>query len=271
MTTTTAVNARILELVEKGYESGQIVDILREEQEARELAKDEGPATSTEEDFPDAIRIISQALATRKATPSDIDEVYALLKEAYDCESSGDEAFLHESSPPTVSKEAIEHLISDSAFTFLVMEIPNGLNIEKDGLIIGASCYSRDGESKRDGKIEGKLASVRYMGVLRRYQHLCVGRRLLSKVESEAIKDGCVRIMICIASSRERLMGWVEDRGYFHGANLPYPQSLGHTLRDPDTHLCAFLKELVVVDSPKEVYGDPTKAHLPPQWRGPAN
>jgi hypothetical protein len=162
MTTVTEVNARILELVEKGYESSQIIEILRDDQE-----KVNEPVES--ETFPDSIRIISQAFATRRATPDDAHEIYELLKQAYECEINGDEAFLDKSSA-SLTKEEVLNFITDGSFYFMVMEVPNGLDIEKDGMIIAVCCFSTDGESKRNGVVEGKLCSIRWMAVKLKYQ-----------------------------------------------------------------------------------------------------
>jgi hypothetical protein len=104
-----------------------------------------------------------------------------------------------------------------------------------------------------------------------------VGRRLLKKVEEEATKAGCCRLMICIPSTRTTLAMWLERKEYFHGATLPYPGSLGHTLLKEDVELLAFLKKLgpnisCAMDNRPEPEPEHhakmvSNSHLPPIWR----
>lgn len=96
MTTVTQVNARILELVEKGYESSQILAILKEEQELREDPhRLDGEEEGEKETFPDAIRLIAQALAFRDAVDEDVEEVLKLLQDAYQCDIEGNPLILN--------------------------------------------------------------------------------------------------------------------------------------------------------------------------------
>lgn len=257
MTTIPEVNARILDLVDKGYESGQIIDILREEEERKINPMEE-------EVFPDAVRMTAQALAFRTAELSDVDDVYEVLRSAYLCEMNGDEAFLS-ASTHNISKDEILKYISDSSYKFILLEAPNGYEIEHDGFVLGATCYSTDGESKKNGKVEGRLASIRYLGVRPKYQHCMVGHRLLSKIENDAKKAGCCRIMACVASTRNSITAWLDRRGYFHGATMPYPVAMTDNLLHKDTCLHAYLKEL---DKVQEV-GPQIKgrANMSPIWR----
>jgi N-acetylglutamate synthase-like GNAT family acetyltransferase len=264
MATVTQVNARILELIDKGYESTQIVDILREEEQRRDEPKDEV------ELFPDAIRIAAQALAFRQAVIADAEQIYELLKEAYKSEVDGPEASLTADSKSSITKEDIVHYIEGQGYQFLLTEAPNGYGIESDGRIIGACCFSTDGESKRNGIVEGKLASVRYIGVLRQYQHCLVGARLLQKAETESLKKGCCRMMICIPSTRVSLGSWLERRDYFHGIDFPYPKTLQHTLiNSDDIKLHAYLKELSEPKVGGTTTSNPSKSrkHMSPIWR----
>lgn len=248
---------RILDLAEKGFEPTDILRILEEEQEVK----------AEEEPIPDNIRIIAQAFACRPAGAKDLEELFSLLSGAYASESSGEEAFLEPSSS-SVSREIVLQYISDESYQFLVFEIPKGFGIEKDGMIIAACCFSTDGVSRRNGQTEGSLCSIRWLAVHESYQKLRVGRRVLSKVEEQASRCGCCRVMVCVPSSRVSVIDWLERRGYFVGAHIPYPSSLGHQLLGDEVCLWALLKQLEEHASPDfNSEGVPSSLSLPPLWR----
>jgi GNAT superfamily N-acetyltransferase len=63
------------------------------------------------------------------------------------------------------------------------------------------------------GEVEGFLGVVRFLGVLPRYHGLCIGRRLICRVEEIMMKKGCVRCMCCIPDPRSSMADWVNRRG----------------------------------------------------------
>jgi GNAT superfamily N-acetyltransferase len=145
------------------------------------------------ETFSDEIVAISQALAYRRAIGSDAVAVFRLLEHAYSPEVEGRESFR---TGEFMTVEDIISSIAEEEFNWLLMEVPEGTETNSGDSIIGVCCYSTDGISRRNGEIEGNLGSVRALAVAPKMHGLCVGQRLLGKVEYEMRKCGCVRMMV---------------------------------------------------------------------------
>lgn len=97
------------------------------------------------------------------------------------------------------------------------------------------------------GEIEGKLGSVRLLGILPRYLGLCIGQRLLKRCESEMLKSDCCRVMVCIPSPRISMLEWIQRRGYTNAGVTKYPAgALDHKLTIPDVQLIIFLKGIMI-------------------------
>jgi ribosomal protein S18 acetylase RimI-like enzyme len=64
------------------------------------------------------------------------------------------------------------------------------------------------------GVVEGNLGSIRYFAVLPKFHGLCVGQRLLMKTEREMVKEKCVRCMVSVASTRNKLIDWIISEFY---------------------------------------------------------
>lgn len=81
------------------------------------------------------------------------------------------------------------------------------------------------------GVVEGQVGSIRYLGVLTRYRGLCLGRRLLKRVEEIMLQQRkCCRAMCSIPTSRTSLLKWIEERNYHCVRSIPYPfHGLNHT------------------------------------------
>lgn len=134
-------------MVESGLGTDEIAEALHEMSEMKVLESLEG---EKKEVVPDEIRVIAQALAFRSVlTDYDLDCVYDVLSDAYCGEVHGKECF-RQGNP--VSRSCIKDLFSDESFRWLIMECPNGHGMEADGAIIGVSCFSVDGISRRNGK-----------------------------------------------------------------------------------------------------------------------
>ena len=203
--------------------------------------------------------------------------------------------------------ESVSALFHDPTYSWQVVEAPSGRDVERDGVILGACCYSTDGLSRRNGEVEGNLGSMRYFGVLPRFHGVCVGRRLLHRVETLMTQAGCVRAMACVPSTRSSMHAWLERRGYRQAGASSYPfAALGHepaAEAHAQTQLGVFVKPLegakeaadgktakktVLSMQQEEGEGEgagagagaeeddrrsalphvPGKMHLPPQWRG---
>jgi len=249
--------ARLMNLVESGLSADEVARALVEDNVARSLSATEGSTSFAEETevFADEIKVIAQALAYRAATDEDLDEVTKLLDAAYFPEmiESGSSESFRNGGPEAVAPEAIEALFRDPSYSWQVVEAPSGRGVERDGVILGACCYSTDGVSRKNGQVEGKLGSLRFFGVLPRFHGVCVGRRLLHRVELLMTQAGCVRSMACVPSTRTKLHAWLERRGYNQAGASPYPfGALGHspapatvtTAGDVGVQLCVFVRPL---------------------------
>lgn len=71
---------------------------------------------------------------------------------------------------------------------------------------------------------------MRYFAVRSTYQGLCVGQRLLEKVQDKIFQEAqCCRVMACIPDTRNLVMKWIGRRGFQLVRSLPYPYvALGH-------------------------------------------
>ena len=240
---------KIMGMVEAGMDTDEIAQALQETAERKTLALTEGN-DDDEEMFPGEIRLIAQALAFRnEVDDSDLPRIWDVLSAAYQAEVSGLDAYR---SGIALSKDTLNSLHNDASYKWLIVEAPNGHHVEIDGAILGVCCYSTDGISRRNGEVEGNLGSIRLFGVLPRYHGLCIGQRLLKRVEGLMFREQCCRSMICIPSPRALSMGkWVERRGYVLAGSTPYPAlAIGHVLtKDPsDVSLMRYIKPLESVD-----------------------
>lgn len=231
--------AELQTLIESGMNPDQLIQHFKEKDESKE--GDDG-STDAPELFPDEIRMISQAFAYREPASDDIKGVYDLLNAAYMDELNGPESFRVSRTKESVSLETIQYLFADSSYQWLVMENPS----EDSDAMIGACCFSTDGVSRRNGELEGALGSIRFFGIMPRYRGLCVGKRLLDKVEDIMFnKSKCCRAMICLPSTRTNLLAWVQRKNYVSVGSTPYPaKSIGHILK-PDidaVELVQFIK-----------------------------
>ncbi len=214
-----AVN-RLIGLLESGLSPEEAAKKMEFEAEKAALEEVEGP--DEEETFTDEIKIISQALAFRRAEPDDLMEIMRLLNTAYSVETSdgGEESFRNGDG---MSVEVAIRLFDDKSYEWLVVEAPNGQEAVKDGTLLGVCVYSTDGVSRRNGEVEGKLGSIRILAVLPHFHGYCIGLRLLKRVESNMCKAGCVRSLACIPSVRSSLEKWFENRGYTLAGVTAYP------------------------------------------------
>jgi hypothetical protein len=198
-------------MVEGGMDTDAIAKALQESAELKHLAATEGADAVPDRDgdnevVPREIRLIAQALAfSSDVTAADVPRVHQVLAAAYAAECVGAESFR---GGPALSSAAVEALVADPSYRWVLVEAPNGHRAEEDGALLGACCYSTDGVSRKNGEVlaatpcfaraqgrlfspsvcpgqvEGALGAVRFFGVLPQYHGLCIGRRLLRRVEA---------------------------------------------------------------------------------------
>ncbi len=144
------IMAQMMEMVEAGMDPESIAKKLQ--------AEHRGEADDSEEEvFPDEVRVVSQALAFRNACNADKESIFSLLSVAYAAEVSGPESFR---SAPAVGPHELDSLFSlgeggeDTPYQWLVVEAPSGKDVESDGCLLGACCYSVDGVSRRNGVLD---------------------------------------------------------------------------------------------------------------------
>lgn len=94
------------------------------------------------------------------------------------------------------------------------------------------------------GEIEGNLGSVRCFAVLPKFHGLCIGQRLLAKVENDMRKLHCVRMMFSVPSPRKTVCSWLERRNFVLAGSIPYPDAIGHSLLSADVKLDIMLRAI---------------------------
>jgi GNAT superfamily N-acetyltransferase len=262
--------AKLMTYIESGLNPDEIIAKFKSDDESKEL-------DSEKEIFPGEIKLISQALAYRKANNTDLNELFDLFLAAYHDEIDGAESFRKGNA---ISISVLKDLLGDPSYKWLIVEAPSGREIERDGVILGACCYSTGGVSRRNGNIflffsfvfnlllsqllsgviEGALGSIRLFGVLPRYRGLCIGRRLLQKLEDVVFAAGCCRLMVCVPSPRITMLAWIERRHYIRLGSCRYPaDSVGHELKFPTSvDLVQFVKTKPSLLSENSIADDKT-------------
>ena len=201
----------IYNLIDAGNSPEDIARILNEK------IVQNGLDESSAETFPDEILMISQALAYRTATIQDSGAIRNLINLAYQDETCGQESFRI---GETITVDIIKSLLEQSDYRWILAEAPDGRGVEDDGMLLGICCYTIDGISRKNGIVEGNLGSVRYLCVRPKYRGLCLGFRILQKVEL-LMANSCVRIMICVPNKRTSMCRWLEKKK-FQFAGISY-------------------------------------------------
>lgn len=229
----------------RGLEPEQILKELNDEAELRLIAEKEGigAVKSIEEPIPHEVQLIAQALAYRSATLDDLFQLHALLAKAYEPEIN---VTGFRNDVEAVCLESVQFYLEESSqYQWLLQETPDGRFFERDGAILGACCFSTDGVYRNNvGEVVGRVGSIRFLAVPPKYHGLCLGRRLLSKVEDIMRKQGCSHVLASIPSTRDSMIKWIQRRGYEAVSECAYPfSSLGHLARDgfESLTLCKFV------------------------------
>jgi hypothetical protein len=142
--------AKLMTLIESGLNPDEIIAKFKSDDESKAL-------DSEKEVFPGEIKLISQALAYREASSVDLNELFDLFLGSYDDEIAGAESFRKGNA---ISISVLKDLLGDDSYKWLIVEAPSGREIERDGVILGACCYSTSGVSRRNGDFFGDLLAV---------------------------------------------------------------------------------------------------------------
>jgi len=246
-----AMLSKIIGMAESGHFAEDIGKTLAEENYLHDLEKVGDRDSNDVENFPNEIKLIAQALCFRKGSLGDIAIIHKVLNAAYIDEiksvSNDTKQEVFRRDMEAVTYEYIENLFGQESesLKWLIVEAPNGHGIENDGAMLGACCYSVDGLSKCNGSVEGFLGAIRMFGILPRYRGLCIGFRLLQKVELEMRRAKCVRSMVSIPSPRLSMQTWIQRRGYIKGGSVSYPSNyLKHNITYDNVDLVIFLRSL---------------------------
>ena len=104
---------------------------------------------SEQESFPDEVVVISQALAYRRPTVTDVKSMFNFLNWCYMSEVEGSESFR---SGDFMSLASIESSIVNETLSWLIVEVPEGRMTEDDGCMIALCSYTADGVSRKNGQ-----------------------------------------------------------------------------------------------------------------------
>ena len=172
----------------------------------------------------------------------------ALLNAAYAGEARGPEAFRD---GRLVDGATVAAAVGDRDCNWLTVEAANGRDVEKDGAILGCACVS----------YVGKRAEIRFFAVADRYRGLCVGARLLDKVERAAVAAGAAQLACCIPSPRKSMRAWAERRGFRAIREAPFPRdALPFAITVEDATVVVYAKALAAA-APKPAAAPPVAEH----------
>lgn len=141
--------AKVQDLVESGLSAEQIIQHFRDEDEKKMLEEEEGEEPFVEEDIPEEIRVIAQALAYRGPEEGDLKHLLSLINTAYAPESNGRKDSFR--SGDCISKDSLQSLLTGDEHRWLIVEAPGRTRGDGGSLILGAACYTTNGTSKKNG------------------------------------------------------------------------------------------------------------------------
>lgn len=188
------------------------------------------------------IRLMAQALAFRSAEPGDAAVLVRLLNEAYAAERATPANPQGFNPDPLTDRATVDAMILDPDCRWLLVEAPDGQGEFPDGLLLGCCCFSVGGAAS--ATTPDVVGAVRMIGVREQFKGLCLGQRLLARVETEMRAAGSQRSLACIPDRCPDMVAWAKRRGYAQIAVAQYPERLRATLTQP-TQLVVCAKPLV--------------------------
>lgn len=169
----------------------------------------------------------SAAAWTETATPEKARAIRDLLVAAYADEEVGPESFR---TGPLVDVKTVAAMLGDNDCRWLCCESA------QDDDLLGVACVS----------VNGETATLRFLAVRPALRGLCVGHRLLDRVERSLSTTAVTTLLLCIPSPRSSMRVWAERRGFrVVEANVPFPvENLAFALTRPDARLQVCAKDL---------------------------
>lgn len=208
------------------------------------------------------IRLIAQALAFREADPSDVAGLVRLVNEAHAAERSSPSNPAGFNPNPLIDEDTVAAMVADPACQWLLVEAPIGLGGFPDGTLLGCACYSVGGAA---ANTPDRVGAIRILAVAEQFQGLCVGQRLLARVEKEIKAAGCQRSLTCIPNRACGVLSWAERRGYEQAGVAQYPDRVKAAFTKP-TELVVMAKGLVPPLPPAtEATVEPAPQTRPPE------
>ncbi|GMI51054.1 hypothetical protein ScalyP_jg9180 [Parmales sp. scaly parma] len=175
------------------------------------------------------INVIAQSLAFTKANLSDAPSIAKLINSSYNRFEASDsfrESFRVAGSK-VLDESMVNQMISEGGgCEVLIAEVPLGRGVVEDGALIAVCVYSvgDNAASGQAGDKKDKPGAVRILAVHHEFLGLCIGNRMLSKVEKSMVsKDSCDFSVACVVSTRVALQQWIERRGYSKTSEVVFP------------------------------------------------
>jgi len=104
-----------------------------------------------------------------------------------------------------VNLDIVKQMISDDSCEVLIAEVPLGRSIVPDGTLLSCCVYSLGHSAASGGDGKHKPGAIRMLAVNVDFLGLCIGQRMLSKVEKDMISKNCDFNCLCIVSSRKSM------------------------------------------------------------------
>ena len=188
-----------------------------------------------------------------EVTSEIVREIHRLLVAAYAEEEEGEEAFRK---GELVDEATVEAMLKDPTCEWICCEAARG--VPDDGALLGVACVTRaDKETTKtesrefDEKTKDKYATLRFLAVQPRLRGLCVGQRLLDRIERRVLSRASV-LLLCVPSPRASMRKWVERRRFRLASQVPFPVDQLHFQIIGTPTLIIYAKHLTSSSSDKQ-------------------
>ena len=193
----------------------------------------------------DEVYLVAQSLAflgvgpgslagvVEEVTPAKVKEMHKLLISAYADEATGDEAYRR---GELVDIATVDSMLRDPQCRWLCCEAVSGRGVDDDGALLGTACVSLQ---------HNKCATIRFLAIQPKLRGLCVGHRLLQRVERALKPLSVTTLLVCIPSTRKSMQHWAHRRGFNHVDTVPFPvENLRFDVFPDSAKLLVYAKDL---------------------------